>query len=713
MEAKQSDFISIGGIIQNVQRRKKTLGACVVVGLLAAFLYNFLSTPIYRASAVVSFERFSKDTVLNFDFTNASYEAIFIANRMKELQTRTFAQHVYLALPDSARRLFHLPELTPGSFDSAGYIISTIQAGISMELADKTPNVLTISFDSENAALAKEVTDAVVDMLKKSSLTYRRQEFASLKEFIDEQIKVAEEKLHVAQDSLSSFKSNDNITSLEDESREILRRITQAEILDNQIQTDKEAKQRRLSLIRAKIDEQKKDVSGTFLESTSPTIVKLKEQLVELEVQSAGLQVQGYAADHPRRQELDNRIKRTKQSLLELTMSVIADQKMTGLVDPLSLLRNYLEESVTLEIDIQALVAQQGHLQKTLQTYNERLNGLSAKDATLYDLLRDREVTNKHYVQLLEQREDARLREAADIGTLHIIDGAQRPLFPHSPRKGLNIVIALFAGSSVGLLWIFVKGSFNDAPQTHEDVEALLGLPVLTSVPAIRSKATVSLFGQPGTTERLSPLYRDAFVYLWQRVQSLNQGRAKSIMICSAVPGEGKSTVAANLAITAAKTGENTLLIDGDLRKPSLAKLFNVADTQGMANYVSGETELQDLPLKGLKFLGAGVSQGEPGLIWTSSQLRDTLDALIRDFDFVVIDSPPVLGIPDAVGIASCVDGIILCVEAAQTEETLLLRTRKLLAQANSNILGVVWNKADMRSFYGKHKYHKYYQSAV
>lgn len=713
METKELGFITIDGLANKVRRYTWTLIVCVGLSLLLAFLYNGLAARIYRASAVVSFERFSKDNVLNFDFANAGYEAKFIANRMKELKTRAFAQKIFQALPDSFRQLFRLPDSKPLDFDAERYVITMIQEDISVDQAETTPNIVTIFFDSENAELAKQVTDTAVDILQQSSLAYRRQEFASLKQFIDEQIMVAEEKLRQAEDTLSSFKSSDNITSLDDESREILRRITQAEILDNQIKTDKEAKKEKLAVIQEKIDEQKKDVSGDFPESSSPTIVKLKEQLVDLEVQSASLQVQGYSEDHPRRQELINNIKRIKQSLLQLTMRMFKDKNLTSLVDPLSLLRNYVEESLTLQMEIQSLEAQQKHLQKTLQSYNERLNSLSAKDATLFGLLRDREVNNKLYVRLLEEREQARLREAAEIGTMHIIDEPQMPLLPYTPRKKLNIVIALFVGSMIGLLLIFVKSSFNDLPQTHEEIETILGLPVLASVPAIKPKSTVSLNGHPGKNERLMPLYRDAYVYLWHRIQSSNQGKINSVMISSATPSEGKSTIAANLAITAAKSGAKTLLIDGDLRKSSLTKLLEVPNSRGLSNFFSAETELQDLPVDGLKFLGAGSLQNEPGLIWTSSQLKEALSSLIKNFDFVVIDSPPVLGIPDAVSIAACVDGIILCVKAEQADKTLLLRAQKILTQANSNLVGVVWNKVDLRNIYGKYGYRKYYQAAV
>jgi Mrp family chromosome partitioning ATPase len=214
-------------------------------------------------------------------------------------------------------------------------------------------------------------------------------------------------------------------------------------------------------------------------------------------------------------------------------------------------------------------------------------------------------------------------------------------------------------------------------------------------------------------------------------------------MITSATPGEGKSTVAINLAITAAKLGQQTLLIEGDLRRPTLATKLNISDSAGLSDFVSIRAELQDLPgegettsdrtsspkkhaipwvspqlreamncdlpVKGLKFLSAGSLPGDPGPLWASPQLREALNCLMEDFDFVVVDSPPALGIPDAVSIASCVDSIILCVGAEHTDKILLQRVRKILMLTDSNLVGVVWNKVDIRNIYGNYKYQKYY----
>ena len=745
MEKQNHDFITIDQIGRKIKRHKWTLVTCVAVSMIVAFGYNRMATPIYSAPAIVSFEQFSKDDVLNLGFASAQFESNFIANRVKELKTWTFAQDVFQALPDSFRQLFLLPDTKlpnsgtrqnvkkvksfvrrllgfansrPENFDPDRYVIRQIQKGISVGQAEKTSSVLSIAFDSENAELAREVTNTVVDVLKRRNLMERRKEFSGLKEFIDRQIKVVEQELHTAEDALQNFKGSHNIASLGDESREILTRITQVEVLYNQVLADTKARQKKLSVIQQKIDEHKKNISSSVPETSNPMIAKLREDLIRLEVESASLQVQGYAEDHPRRRQLSANIEMVKQNLVKLTVEMIQDRNLKGMIDPLSSLKNYLEESVALEIEIQALLVQQKHLQETLDSYNQRLKSLSENDARLFGLMRDREVSNKTYVNLLEEREQARLREAAEIGTIRVIEQARTPLAPYEPRKKLNVIIGLFAGSLIGLSLIFLRDSFNDALSGEEEIETMLDLPVLASIQKINSKWTVPLNGDFMASDHFVHIYLDAFTYLWNCLQASDKGKFQSVMITSACPGEGKSTIAVNLAITAAKLGRQVLLIDGDLRKPSLAKLLNVPDSPGLADIVVPETKIPlngNLTIKGLSFLSAGSLRKEIGLVWASPELKRTLPTLMREFDFVVMDAPPVLGIPDVVSIGSFVEGTVLCIASDQADKTLVLRARKLLEKTNIKVIGVVWNKVRPTDiygkYYGKYAYRKYYQT--
>ncbi len=730
MEDQKTDFITIGQIGSKIRDQKWVLISCIIVALGLAFTYNHFAKSVYNSPAIIAFEQYNNDEMLNLGFTGVQYESNFIANRIRELRTWTFARDVFLALPDSARRLFTLPDPKPAVFDSVRYLSQEIQAGLTVEQGEKNSSALTISFNSENPELARTVTNTAIDVLQKRNLLSRRQEFASLKDFVDKQVGVVEQKLKESENALQDFKNDHHIASLEDEAREILTRITQAEALYNQTLADSKAKQEKLAIIKKKIEEEKENIRDSAPETSNPMIGKLKEELVKLEVESANLQVQGYAADHPRRKQVTTDIERVKKNLVDLTMGVIQDQNLKGMIDPLSSLKNYLEESVSLDIEIQAEKAQQTHLKQTLQSYNQRLKSLSGNDAKLFGLVRDREVNNKIYVNLLEERERARLREASEIGSIRVIERAQTPLVPYKPRKKLNILIALFVSSLMGLAIIFIRDSFNDKLQSEEEVETVLGLPILASIHKINEKMTFVLGGDDNKFHPLVHSFRDSFTFLWNSLQFMEKKKIKLVMITSAGPGEGKSTVAINLAMAAVKLKQKVLLIDGDLRKPKLGKLLNLPDkTTGLSDFDFRPTKIIDVPANGtqasddcsppsnsyqLTFLGAGAESKDAGIFWGLPQVKKGLISLMKDFDFVVIDTPPVLGIPDAVSVGSIVDGAILCISAEQADRTLVLRTKKILKQNKINLLGIVRNKVKPLDIYGKYlySYRKYYKAA-
>lgn len=751
--------MSFAQIVEIVKRRKTTLVLSVILALIPILLYNRYATPIYQAAAIVAFEDYSKDTVMGIDFAGSFFRGNFVANRIEEMKTKNFARQVYEELPDSARRQFPFPDPLPPRFNREAYLVNQIRASLSVQSV-KTTDLVTVSFTSENPELTKTVANTVIAVLQKSNLRVRRQELSSVREFIDEQIRVVRDRLQQAEDTLRDFKAHENITSLENESREILQRITQAEVIYNQVRTEKGAKQRRLAVIQKKLDEQKQDLASAVTQINSPLTVKLKEKLVELQVRYSNLQVQNYPENHPKMVELKEEIDQAKQNLIQTTMKILEGEKLKGVLDPISQLQKYLEESILLEVELQALGAQEAHLQKILDGYSEYLKTLPDKELHLVRLMRDQEVNNKIYLRLLDEREEARIREASEIGNIRVMEPAETPRAPYRPRKLLNLMVGLFTGTVVGFFLIFVREFLREAPRTQEELEQILKLPVLASVPQAKPGMAFSLNGRYHhyallDNEVASPFIRDAYAYLWSSLQFSDQRSGQVVMITSAGPGEGKSTLAANLSITATRHGKRTILIDGDLRKPILHEIFGVPISPGLTNLVaeanqawpytaeyeavaSAEKRAEDSSEKtvtkwkrlsireaivsfignvlqitsttNLRILTKGDPIMDPDVLWASPMIDEVLKILKQTADFIVIDTPPVIGIPDAGLIALHSDGIVLCVEAEQTERKMLLRTQKILDHASSKFWGAVLNKVDPTSLYGSYKYYKYYK---
>jgi len=756
MEKLENQAASLADLVEIFKRRKLTLLLSVIVGLIPALLYNHWATPIYQAAVIVAFEDYGKEAVSGFDFAGSPYRENFVANRIQEMQTKAFARQVYDELPDSTRRLFQWPNPVSADFSAESYVASTIRANLSVA-ALKTTDLVTITYAAENPQLAKTVANTVATVLLKSNLQVRRQEHTNAREFIGEQIRGIKDRLQQAEDTLRDFKTRESITSLEDESKEILQRITQTEVLYNQIQTDKDARQRRLTVIQKKLDEQKQNLASSMTQVNNPLTVRLKEKLVELEVRYSNLQVQNYPDNHPKLVELKAEIDQTKQNLIRTTLKLIDGDKPQGLIDPLSQLQKYLEEIIVLEVELQALSAQEDHLQKTLKNYSGYLKKLPNKELNLARLMRDKEVNTKIYTRLLEEHEQARIREAAATGSIRVMESAETPRVPARPRKLLNAIIGLFAGTVIGLLLIGAHESTKQAPRTQEEAERILRLPVLTLIPLIKRGLTFELNGRHRERVLLgheaAPSVQDAYSCLWSSLQFSNRRRSLMVMITSTGPAEGKSTIASNLALTAARHGKKTILIDGDLRQPVLHEIFGMSCSPGLRNLVieasqtwpahilpaetraltepatslaldlssesfrsfhqtifpALDSALQLTSTANLRILTMGDPLLAPDVLWNSPLTEEILSMLRRIADFIVIDTPPVIGIPDASIMARYCDGILFCVAAGQTEKTMLTRARKILEQAGNKLWGVVLNKVDPDSIYGSNKYYKDY----
>jgi len=756
MDNQLNSSISIHEIIAAIRRRKWLLVICLIGTLTPVLIYNYKTIPVYQASTKMIFE--ASEKVMDLNPLGSFNKGNFIANQIEEMKTRSFSEEVYAQLPEDIHERFlslnsFLPEYNQGTF-----IVGQIKGNLSFTPIRGT-EVVKVAFDSEDPQLAQKVADMTAQVVMGRNLAIRRKKFSNVKKFIEQQFEIVKERLQQAENVLKEFKESQNITSLEAESREILARVTQAEVLFNQVQTQKKELQERLRAIQEKLDAEKAGLSENVLKTNSPMAVILKGRLIELEVTYSNFQVQGYPEDNPKMLDLINEIEQIKKNLVNETLKFQSEENFQSLLDPFSQIRKFVEQSIGLEVELQALTAKEKNLRLLLNNYNSVLGDLPEKEMKLVRLIRDKEVNDKLYLTLLEEREKSRISEASEIGNIRILEPARLPGAPFRPRKLLNIVVGIFSGMFLGIFLIFALEYVKSTVRTQEDIERELGLPVIAVIPKYK-KDLKSLFGLNKNGNLLTKggpidsILFDAFNLL---SFALDKNQQSTIMVTSTIPNEGKSTLSSMLAITSAQRGKKTLLIDADLRRPSLDSLFKVPREPGLSNLVIDQIQLQNKVFheqeehdengdyakvekpgdahiqlmqkqmirtafiegaiqtfeKNLLFLPSGFIPSNPVRIWSSTIWQNIFLQLKDIVDIVFIDSPPIVGVAETSMMATYVDHILYCIAADGIETKILKRAFKMFSESSdgvaNKIIGAVLNKADVADLYGSYKYYQYY----
>jgi succinoglycan biosynthesis transport protein ExoP len=443
------------------------------------------------------------------------------------------------------------------------------------------------------------------------------------------------------------------------------------------------------------------DVLATL--SADPILLSLKGRMTELQAENANLSAK-YGAKNPR-------LLQNRSELAEVEQSMKVEQG--------TVLARAQEE-------VNAAKENQDALQRRLdQEKNSAYMGNSK--AVEYSLARREYEANRALYDGLQQR----LQEAGIIAGLHStnirrIDPADAPDFPSSPRKSVNLTLGLMCGLGIGLVLAFLVEALDTNIKTIYDIEERLGLPMLGVVPQVDSKllspetfvkdATSPI---PGAWSRLAEAYRALrTTILLSRAGTPPQ----VILISSAKPSEGKTSVTTLESIVFALNGARVLLIDSDLRRPSVHLRFRITNKVGLTSVLTGKTPLQDaiasVPgVPSLHVLPAGPIAPMPAELLGSLQMQRLIEGLRANYDFILIDTPPVLTVTDAAVLVSISDGVVLVLRYGQASRNVVARASEILLRSGAHLLGVVLNAVDLQSsdyaeYYGR-AYNDYYQSRV
>lgn len=721
MKTQQNEQFELTKLLQILTRKKWLILSCMIGVLLSVIVFNHFYRPIYKAQTVIVFEEQQGSASLINHFKN-SISRSFITNKIEKIESLSLAEEVVKALPPKIINTFPLPKNPAPDFSKEEYIVYQIHKRISAVPVHNS-EVIKIQVEAYSPLAAKVIANTVTEVFQQRNLKFRKEKTTNARKIIEDQLINFKSQLDGAEIALKKFKEQNKVTVINREAEEIYKRITEAEIVYNSTKADLDAARKRLLFIQNKLVQEREDLVPTITKITSSWAKKLKQQLVDLEVQYTTLKLQDYSEDHPKLKELKNKIEQTKNNLKTESLKIAAGE---NIVDPISQIQKFMEESISLEIEIETYAAQERTLRSVINKYKSNLNTLPKKELRLAQLLRDKEVNEKIYTMLLQKKEETKIAEAEKAGNIMIIDAAKAPSKPSKPRKELNLILGIILGFVMGIGLAFLSELFDNSIKTLEEAEQITGLSVLGTIPKITTiiksaklKSIKKIQGKKisNMVSKLITVYNhhspesEAFRSAKSNILfSEYNSNIKSILVTSTNPNEGKSLITANLAIAAAQSGLKTLLIDADLRKPVLHILFQKEKEPGLTDFlVSPKSTISNTNINRLDLLTCGSIPFDPSEILASKLIRNFIRELRNQYDAIFIDTPPINLFNDAGLLSSIVDGSVLVINAGTSLVKEVLKAEKILSKARSNTIGVVVNQIESKKYYSK--YFDYYFS--
>jgi len=567
-----------------------------------------------------------------------------------------------------------------------------------------------------------ELTTDIANEMANAFITYNLQsmkgEAKSAYDFISDQLNLVREKLRTAEDNLRSFKEKEGVVELTEEAKITLERHSSIEASYNTSIAGRQEAEARRDATRRELETHDATIKSSTTVGDNPLVQVLKGQLYDFETEMAGL-LKVYPADAPEVDQIKTKITQTQERLAKEVEKIVTAEVSS--INPVH--QALVSRLIQLEADVIAYDAM-AEAQKTFaEQYKVELDQLPSKELDLARLTRDKNVSDQTYMMLIARKEEAQLAQAIQIGNISIADPAITPLRSYNSSKRLTLMLGAALGLMLGVGFAFFLERIDNTFRTEEDVKRYLELPLLGSVPIIanqRKSAAKPFSKLPEQESRMLTHFShrapgsEAYRMLNTSIQFGEiDNPVRTLLITSSAPGEGKTLTVANLGITMAQSGKRVLLVDADMRKPTLHRLFRLERQPGLTDFFLGEATMQDIirntPINNLSIITAGATPPNAPQLLASQKMKDTIEELKGQFDIIMFDSSPVTVVTDPAILGSNLDAVCLVVEAEGTIRDVALKAKEILTNVDANLFGVILNKVDVRKGYGYYYYYDYY----
>jgi polysaccharide biosynthesis transport protein len=681
------------------RKHKYLIIVVVVIFMFGGVIATMLTPKIYSASTTIKIDR-SVPTVFKTQTSGAGtdYEIGFYQTQYELIRSRTLAERVAAALdlgqsdflghpqPSLLKRLFRRDSDVapiPDAIDvkrRQAIAAGAVMGGLSVQPVGES-SIVRIRYSALDPAWAQRISIAVAEQYEKLTLDMRDAATTHARNFLQERLDELRLKLEESEKQLIQYARKEGIVDVDNKQPQVT----------SELQTVQAAYS---SAVTARIQ-----LEETWRQAQADDVNSLPQVMSDALIQTERTKLAELRATY------QDKLATLKPAFPE----------MIALKNEISETENDIHTQVarikgSINSQYKAVVANEKALNDKLGELRGEALDLRSRSVNYTILMREVDTNRSLYDGVLQQYRELGVASDAEVNNVSVLDRAQLPGAPASPSLPTNLILALGLGvaAAAGAVWLIEV--LDDTFKTTEDFEERLGIPVLGVIPLYRDPAKEKTAIAEILDNPSSPL-AESYRSLRTAIQfSTSDGAPRSLLITSARPSEGKSTVALSLAANFSHLGMRVLLIDADLRNPSLHRALNLENGVGLSNYLSGARPEPDSPcadpvsrmvkqtsIPNLAAVTSGPLPPNPAELLAGPKLGLLLTEAAESFEIVIIDAPPIMGLADAPILSAVIDATMLVVEGAKTRRNVARDGLKRLHFSRARVVGGVLNKYDAK----------------
>jgi polysaccharide biosynthesis transport protein len=701
-----------------LHKRRWTAATAFVLVLVSVTTYTFTVTPIYEARTRLLIES-DNPNVVNFAEVIDEHGAKpdYYQTQYSILESRALARRTIDGL-----QLWDSPHF--GGQTAPGVLARWFRSGASPSVASGEPNagetleqsraldrflenlailpirnsrLVDVKYRLPDPELSATIVNAIAKNYIEQNLEYKFLASKEASDWLGDRLGEQRKQVEQSEAALQRYREQNDAISPEDRQNIVVQKLADLNAAVTQAKTERFQKEALYNQLQSlakdgrSLDSFPAILSNSFIQQQKASLAELQSQFTQLS--------EKLGEKHP--------------EIIKVRVAIdLAQTKLDAeLAKVVQSVQNEYQTALSKE---NSLISALGQQKSEAQTMNRK--------AIDYGVLaRDVQSSKQIYESLLQRAKETGVSTELKTSNIRVVDAAERPRTAVSPRKMLNLVLALLGGSMLGFGLAFFFEYVDSRIKTPEEIRVHLGLPSLGMVPALDPKTWKGK--EPLVSGGVPPGFAEAIRVIRTNVlfSSAEEG-TRTLVVTSTGPGEGKTLIAANLAIAVAQAGQRVLLIDADMRRPRLHDVFGQKQEPGLSNLMVGQSApsmcIRKSGVPGLWLLASGRIPPNPSELLGSKRFSDFLQSLHDHFDSVIVDSPPVMAVTDAAIVARAASAILFVVGAEMTSRQAAKTAIAQLRNGGPCFVGAVLNRVELErnayyySSYYRREYVKYYQAA-